>query len=649
MVLKEFKAELLGIAVFLCAFGAVCSLSMSRFYSIFEFASVCLAALFMLTFILGYHLELKQMKVMHLKQINIFILGSMVVVCLKLFHAKTEKCFVNVFLVIWLVVAVYLLLRYYMTVRENENRYKMKILDVFMKHKGFWIIFAVIILVGLYSADLEPRWDSGVVFRRMSAKAIDSLFYLQDLTISGHLNIAYVFGNVFNIEIFKNARIGMLFGNILVLIVGTIAFYKLLKMIVPRKEEWSYMLITSVFAFSPFLLGMIHLFCWDYWMICLFPIVVLTAYQKKWILHFGSALLFCFLKEPAIIVYGFFCAGILLYDIITVMRQSSEKFKTVFTRIIKKPQYWLMCMIGICWVFLFVMLTHWSGGGSFGINFHYILNKLSVLYVLNFNWLFLILSIVSLIHFSKKNSDNWQWMAPILLGDVAFVIFSCLFETSNHARYVDSHVGVMYLLTGTLIMDLGKNILQKGMAIILSGLMLVSSFFTIDILSLRLFDNFDVGGGKIVTTGKEESISDATIYNFQYRGFEKALSKAMCDVVGEVKIIFPLVNSNVWYFDGISDFKQQNNFDETLEYWNTSQEVRRSMAEENALEFPVMHISDEANLEEYLEPSTKYAYIYLTEIGGHQAENIRNNCKILEERTFQSGIFVLTRIIFEVN
>jgi hypothetical protein len=648
MVLKKFKAELLEIAAFLCVFGAACSLSMSRFYSIFELAFICLIALFMITFIWGYHLELKQMKVLHLKQINGFILGSMAVVSLKLFHANTEKWFVNVFLIIWLAIAFTLLLRYYMTVRENEDRYKIKILDVFTNYKGIWIIFAVIILVGFYTADLEPKWDSGVVFRRMSAKAIDSMFYLQDLTISGHLNIAYVLGNIFNIEIFKNARIGMLFGNILVLIVGTIAFYKLLKMIVPGKGKWSYTLITSIFTFSPFLLGMIHLFCWDYWMICLFPVIVLTAYQKKWILHFGSALLFCFLKEPAIIIYGFFCVGILLYDIITALRKSSEKFKIVFIGIIEKPQYWLMCVVGICWVFLFVMLTHWNGGGSFGINFHYILNKLSVLYVLNFNWLFLILSIVSLIHFNKK-SDNWQWMAPILLGDVAFVIFSCLFETSNHARYVDSHVSVMYLLTGALIIDLGKNILQKGMAIILSGLMLTSSFFTIDILSLKLFDTFDVGGGKIVTTGKEESISDATIYNFQYRGFEMALSEAICDVVGEAKVILPLVNSNVWYFDGISDFKQQNNFDETLEYWNTSRKVRRSMAEANTLEFPVVHISDEASLEEYLEPSTKYAYIYLTEIGSHQAENIRKDFEVLEERTFQNGIFVLTRIIFEVN
>lgn len=61
-----------------------------------------------------------------------------------------------------------------------------------------------------------------------------------------------------------------------------------------------------------------------------------------------------------------------------------------------------------------------------------------------------------------------------------------------------------------------------------------------------------MGGGRIVIIRIEESISDATICNFQYRGFEMALSKVICDVVGEVKIIFPLVNSNLMYFDGIS-------------------------------------------------------------------------------------------------
>lgn len=650
MGLKKFKVELLGIIVFLSAFGSACALSMSRFYSVFEVVAIFFGILFLGTFIRLYHLELGQMKISHLNQINLFVFGGIFSAFLKLFYAKTEKWHVNVLLVLWLVASISLLLRYYLAVRKNESKQKMKIFESIMKYKYFCVIFIVIIWAGIRLNYLEPHWDSGVVFRRMSSKTIGSLFYLQDLTISGHLNIGYVVGNLLNIEIFKSARMGMQFGNIFVLIIGAVAFYNLLKLIVPGKEEWIYALTTAIFSFSPFLLGMVHVFCWDYWMICLFPLVVLTAYQKKWILHFGVALLFCFLKEPAIVVYAFFCAGVLLYDIMAIKRQAHASFKSICFEIIRKPSYWLMCIIGACWAFLYVMLTHWSGGGEFAINISYILDKLSVLYVLNFNWLFLLLSVISLFHFARKSWTNWQWMAPMLLADMAFVIFSCLFETSNHARYVDSHVGVMYLFTGALVIDFGNHVIRKSVAVsALAGIMLLSSFFTVDPLSLCLFDTLEVGGGRIITTGKKESISDSIVYNFQYMGFETATLKALQDIAGEVQVVFPLVNNNVWYFDGISDFKQQENFDITQEFWDESQNVRRNMPEENLIELSLMHIADEADLEDYLEPSTKYAYIFLENIGEKQAEKIRKNYNVLEEKTFQSGSFILDRIIFEIE
>lgn len=629
----------------MCAFGALCALSMSRFYPVFEMAAILLAVVFLAAFAILYHLELCESGNGHLKQINLLTAGSLIVTLPALIYAQEAKWYIRVLLLAWTILACFSLLRYYFKIRTDRPKTRVNISDLVVRYRYLFVIIAVILLSGMYMAYLEPRWDSGIVFRRVSAKTIGSLFYFQDMTISGHLNIAYVIGNVLSGVIFRSAKAGMLFGNICVLIIGTIAFYKLLGVILPDKEEWEYALAACIFGFSPFLMGMVHVLCWDYWMICLFPLVVLTAYQRKWILHFGAALLFSFLKEPAIIVYGFFCVGILACDLRV---HKGKNIKDKCLAIIGTPYYWLMCVIGVCWVFLYVTMTHWSGGGGFILDFRYILDKLSVLFVLNFNWVFAILTIVSIYHFGRKDPGNWKWMIPILLGDLAFVGFSCVFQTSNHARYIDSHASVMYFFAGALLIDSGKAVVVRGVSILLAGLMPVSSFFTIDPLSLEVFPTIETGGGKIIQTSIGESISDATIYNRQYEGFEAAMSKALEDVVGEIQIIFPLELNNVWYFDGISDFKEEEYFDETHEFWDVLKKVRRSSEGKDTVAFDVWHISDRANIRDCLSSDTKYVYIFLPGMGEKQAADIRENYNVLEEQTFKSGIFVLERIVFEL-
>lgn len=645
MELRKFKVELLGIFTFLCAFGALCALSMSRFYSVFEPAAIVLGVVFLAAFAGLYHLELRESGIGHLEQINPLTAGCIIAAFLALIGAQNTRWYIKVLLLVWMILAGFSLFRYYTGIGAHKSKAKVNILEFVFKYRYLFVIIAVILLSGMHMAYLEPRWDSGIVFRRMNAKTMDSLFYFQDLTISGHLNIAYVVGNVLSGMVFGSTRNGMLIGNICVLIVGTIAFYRLLKMIVPDKAEWMYALVTCIFSFSPFFMGMMHVLCWDYWMICLFPLVILTAYQRKWILHFGAALLFSFLKEPAIIVYGFFCIGILICDL---WARRGNNIKDTCIAIILTPYYWLMCIVGVCWVFLYITMTHWSGGG-FTLDPHYISDKLSVLYILNFNWVFAILAIVSVVRFGRKDSGHWKWMLPILTGDLAFVVFSCLFQTSNHARYIDSHASVLYLFAGVLLVDLSKAIVQSGMSVVLAGLMLISSYFTIDPLSLKVFPTLDTGGGRIIQTSIGESISDATIYNRQYEGFEAAMSLALEDIVGETQIIFPLELHNVWYFDGISDFKNEEYFDKTHEFWNVSKKVRRNFEEKDTTAFDVWHISDQADLGDYLASGSKYAYIFLPGIGDKQAADIRENCTVLEEQTFKSGIFVLDRIIFEAD
>lgn len=96
----------------------------------------------------------------------------------------------------------------------------------------------------------------------------------------------------------------------------------------------------------------------------------------------------CFVKEPVIVAYGAYCAGYMLVD---YCKHRGLRY------IAGQRKYWGMLTIGLIWLYTYKVLPHWNGVGGFEINGHYILKKAKVLFLLNFNWVLVILSVLAII------------------------------------------------------------------------------------------------------------------------------------------------------------------------------------------------------------------------------------------------------------
>ena len=88
------------------------------------------------------------------------------------------------------------------------------------------------------------------------------------------------------------------------------------------------------------------------------------------------SLLFCFTKEPAIVIYGAVCAGAVLCDIMEQKGYSlTMRLRSCFVR----KQYYLMILTGILWLVTYKALGPWSAGvGGFSVDTGYVVDKLKI-------------------------------------------------------------------------------------------------------------------------------------------------------------------------------------------------------------------------------------------------------------------------------
>ena len=84
-----------------------------------------------------------------------------------------------------------------------------------------------------------------------------------------------------------------------------------------------------------------------------------------------------------------------------------------------------MALPGGLWLMTYSMLGPWSAGeGGFSLDWAYIIEKLKVLYVFNFNWVFSIVVIAGMICFiCYRRWNRLILVLPIFCSHIALVVF----------------------------------------------------------------------------------------------------------------------------------------------------------------------------------------------------------------------------------
>ncbi|MCI8402395.1 MAG: hypothetical protein HFI38_09980 [Lachnospiraceae bacterium] len=409
------------------------------------------------------------------------------------------------------------------------------------KNWPVWLIIGVFLMMSLETLDDYYKWDSYYYkLQVMENRQFDFTFvsFLR-LNLVGHLCSGFsVFAATFS-NLTGNVDIACRLVNLFLGSVTIYCYYGLLRGVLHEKSRILISVYTMIFAFSPWLLGVVGEVSLDYASLCFFVWLIYFIYMKYDILTLFGSFLLCFSKEPGIVLCAGCVLGVYIWNVIF-----AEKSRNLLLRAwhaIWHKNIWAPGFPICVWMFEYMLTSHWGAEDSFhyfGIQPVYILKKTVTMLVLNFNWAwgFLIAAAVLVILRRRAlyhiwDSNRLKLFLPLLGATAFFVGFSLLFVTYNHPRYILPYEFPLTLLGTLAVLYLCGTIRWKAAAVTgIAVIQAVQSFYTIDPLSLRVFDNLPVGRTSIITTNwieKCHNFGDSTVYNRQYSYLEKAMDKAL--------------------------------------------------------------------------------------------------------------------------
>lgn len=518
-------------------------------------------------------------------------------------------------------------------------------LEVFKKYSGILLVMAATCLF-LYEPDaVQARWDGLLYYLTCMELDISSL---SNLAVYGHIAQTYGMLNGIGGLVAGNTFAAMAGLNILVMLSSIWGFYLMLKEMVPGKTESSYAVAAAAYAWSPFLLGMVYYHSLDFYCSCLFIWVLYTLYKRRWVYFSIFSLLFCFTKEPAIVIYAAMCAGTVLCDIVGDKGYSPVlRLRRCFVR----KQYYLMVLTGALWLATYKVLGPWNAGvGGFSVDTGYVADKLKNLYILNFNWLFTMLAIGGGIYIFLRGREGklFKLLLPVWCSQIAFTLFSCLFHTVNHPRYNDTNQVTLYLLAIVPILYYCHRRTSEVIIGILGILCLVSSFITCDPVTRSCYDTVDIGKATMVYTS-DVPLGDGMIYNRQMLGFETAFDSALQEALQNSQaVLFPTIHNNAYGFDGMAEVGAiTDSYMVETEFWDDINKRRAVRREDGTREFQAYQLTNETDwgkLEK--ETSGPVNYIYIPEVCDLYSGYIKEHYQVLEETEHEHRGWVVKRICF---
>lgn len=512
-------------------------------------------------------------------------------------------------------------------------------------HKWLLFLLAVTALLLIEPAAVQFKWDGLLYYLACREAMADSI---SSLAPYGHIAQTYGMFNCLGRVIAGDTAAAMIGVNILLLLCSICAFYGMIKCMLPKKQDFVYGLAAAVYAWSPFTLGMVYYHSLDFYCLCFFVILLYFLYRRQWIYFFVTSMLFCFTKEPAVLIYGMICVSLVILDFLD---QAGASFWVRLGKLLRTKRYYAMVVPGVLWLVTYKILGPWSAGvGGLHIDGAYVLEKLKALYVMQFNWLFTVLCMGGAVFcLVRKKKSVWRILFPIFCGQLAFTIFSCAFKTVNHPRYNGANQPALMcmaiVLTACGLEHLYGRILAGGVAV----LMAVSSFYTVDPVTRLCFPKYEIGNTVMVTTDTNP-LGDGMIYNRQMLWLEHGLSLALEDALAENDVIFfPALGKNTYFFDGMAEVRAvTGDYAREQEYWNAAERRRETDSGDQAQAFTVCQLAAEPDWDRIAaEFDGRKNYCYLPCAGERRAEEIRRHFRVLEETEYEYRGWKVSRISFE--
>lgn len=437
------------------------------------------------------------------------------------------------------------------------------------------LIAFVFFLCSIETLTEIPHLDSTLYYSKFNKLSTNFDYSFQNVLTHfcfyKHLSMGYALFALLGEIIQSYTAFGVHLINMILALISGICFYGLLNRIYPNLKNTKKCAAMAAYLLSPFVLGTLGYFNVDLPSIYFYMILLYCLFTNKRILGYFAAYAFIFTKEPCVIYYCFLLLGIWVCSWRVEKEKSIGKFfNSIFSFI---RSYFFEILLVVLWLLSYIFLGDTWGGelsveldvktkelATFGFTWENCFVKLKQIFVLNFNWLFSLIILISgfigLIHnkkkrqketagnnenagnndsasFSNHNENRMNYRICLAFTLIGILFFNFVFLDLLNPRYICLG-SVIVLLLG--IDDLLKIIsewenglkIQRWIGSIICcftvGLVLIQSMVSIDPVSYKVFDPVPYYGKNMFLSGyKLCGITERTIYNREYNYFDRAI------------------------------------------------------------------------------------------------------------------------------
>lgn len=372
--------------------------------------------------------------------------------------------------------------------------------------------------------------------------------------LAGHISYTYtIIGFTVN-QLLNNYELSLHMINLVLFIGSIICFYRLLQHLISTGTHKSTLLIslTALYAFNPLSYGLLSTISIDNIALYLLVICIYLSVADRKVLSFAAFIGMIFTKETMVVVAAAGVLGLLIGKYQRFRRSANQElFATIMQLIADLVP--LLIVAGL-WLYAYVN-SPWSGAGSsqyftldgspvhqfntFGINFDYIIDKLTTL-LSNFNWAILICIVIGsciVLHRCHQEPTGWtlfQRCIPFILMTVAIGAYNLFYITYNNFRYWQPIIVTLLIIYAIVVCPAFSPNIASGITVVLAALVLVSSYITIDPWMLKNLPIASTGNFVIAssrnTVMKQTEFYFGDVYNRQTLAFDSALDEALSSI-----------------------------------------------------------------------------------------------------------------------
>ena len=526
--------------------------------------------------------------------------------------------------------------------------YAYKFHEMLNKHLFLYTLLALVsgYLIITYGK-VMPMWDSALSYQHLASSSVKTLFDIKASSFYAHISYAYTAVMVITNVIFRNMDLTIFVVFSVTFIISICCFYGIVKIIVPEKNDLTYSLAASIYAFSPFTLGMIHDTYQDLFSVLIFTIIIYLMFSHKTILTTAMICFYMFIKEPAFMMAFYLLLGQLIIDIANMIRQKSNRIgKVIFSR-----QNLICVLFAVIWMYTYLFISHWSkenGDGTIWTS-DYLRNRCKVIFCLNFNWIIAIGMVICIIYLLNRHKETIRYIVMLMVPYIGMLVFLIVFPTHNHARYLGAMIVPAYILCASILCEIDNRNIRATVQTCLAVLILVSSFRTIDPVTKSVFPVIKVGSEEMITTG--EILSDSLIYNAQYEGYQKVMNKAVTDILKtdpDSRICLPAMSGYTWFSDALGSWQKIENVGHLTEYWNPEHMIRHVNYEKGCVPIEIYFASDNGNPDSslILDDGQVGHLLYAPYVYNDEKPALYNNCKVISEKKYNAAGWQIIDVSF---